>query len=382
MSVRKPVLMAVLGLMLASLACSSVLPKRSTATATPAATTASGTALAPTPFIPNVPISGAEEAQLIALYERANPSVVSILVSDGMGGGSQGSGFVYDTEGHIITNYHVVEGAQEIEVDFASGVKVVGKVVGTDGDSDLAVVKVDVPAEQLAPLPLGDSDAVRVGQRVIAIGNPFGEAGTMTLGIISGLGRSVSGVREAPGGGSFTTPDIIQTDAAINPSNSGGPLINFTGQVIGINKAIATETGVNSGVGYAISSNTVRQIVPYLIREGKFVYPYLGIRAISELSLTMQQELTLPQNTGAYVTDVVKDGPSEGQLRADTAGTNSETLKGDGDLIVAIDGRDVVVFSDLLSYLINFKRPGDLVTITVLRGGDKVDVTVTLGERP
>lgn len=333
---------------------------------------------APAPVLPPVTITSSEEEALIALYERANPAVVSLTVAGDDNGFGQGSGFLYDAEGHIITNQHVVEGATTIEVEFASGLKVRGTVVGVDIDSDLAVVKVNRLPEGVQPLPLADSDTVKVGQRAIAIGNPFGRAGTMTVGVISGLGRLLS-----PGlssGRQFSAPDIIQTDAPINPGNSGGPLLNLAGEVIGVNRAISTESGANSGVGYAIASNTVRQIVPYLIRDGRFVYPFLGISARSELPLSLIEELSLPQTTGAYVVEVTAGGPSErAGLRGDSG---SRTLAGDGDLIIAIDGQPVKDFEDLMSYLINRTRPGQEVTLTVIRQGQQRDIRVVLGERP
>jgi 2-alkenal reductase len=276
----------------------------------------------------------------------------------------------------------VVEDAQKIEVDFPSGFKTRGQVLGTDADSDLAVIKIDTLPEQLLPVPLGDSDKVQVGQRVAAIGNPFGLNGTMTIGIISGLGRTLESVRTTESG-TFSAPDILQTDAAINRGNSGGPLLNLQGEVIGVNKALESETGFNAGIGFAVASNTVRQIVPYLIKDGKFVYPYLGIRALDELSLLAQETLKLPQASGAYVTAVIPGGPSDlAGVKADSASETAADFNGDGDLIIAIDEREVRVFSDLLSYLVNHTRPGQVVTLTVLRGGEKVDVKVTLGERP
>ena len=372
------------GLVIAALACSLGTPA---ATAPPPPITqvvqVAATA-APAPQ-QNISISSSEEEALIALYERVNPSVVAILVGTDLGGG-QGSGFLYDAEGHIVTNQHVVEGASDIEVDFASGLKTRGRVVGVDPDSDLAVVKVDELPAGVQPLPLADSDALKVGQRAIAIGNPFGEAGTMTLGIISGLGRSLSSNRAAEGGGRFTAPDVIQTDAPINPGNSGGPLLNLSGEVIGLNRAIAidpeTDNRTNSGVGYSISSNTIKQIVPYLIREGRFVYPYLGISSAPEIGLAEQEEWGLPQASGTYVTTVVDGGPAaRGGVQADS-NCDRGNCRGDGDLIVGVDGRAVNSLADLMSYLINHKRPGDEVTLLVFRSGEQREVKVVLGERP
>ena len=401
-SQRSPSLVvAVLALAaLASLACSVTLPapvdrEPGVPTAAPSSTPppevvaeATSPEAVPTPLptltsVPAAPlITSTEEQQLIDLYERVNRSVVSILVEMGGFGGSQGTGFIFDDQGHIVTNQHVVEGASAIEVDFSFGLKLRGRVLGTDPDSDLAVIRVEGPLDQLVPLPLADSDGVRVGQRVVAIGNPFGLAGTMTVGIISGLGRSLDSNRPAEGGGNFTAPDILQTDAAINPGNSGGPLLNMNGEVIGVNKAIATESGVNSGVGFAIAANTVRQVVPYLIAEGRFIYPYLGVSTLPELTLGVQEQLGLPQVDGVYVTSVVPNGPSDrGGLRGDSAGTGN-AFRGDGDLIVAVDGQPVRVFSELMSYVINRTRPGQSIVLTVLREGGEAQVEIVLGERP
>jgi S1-C subfamily serine protease len=347
----------------------------------------------PTPLVyqaPNPVTVNLEDQQdtLAGLYTRVMPGIVSLQVV-GDQGGSLGSGFVYDDQGHILTNYHVVEGAKQVEVDFTSGYKVYGTVIGTDLDSDLAVVKVDVPASELHPLPLGDSNALQVGQTVVAIGNPFGLSGTMTTGIISALGRTLDSQRDAPNGGFFTAGDIIQTDAAINPGNSGGPLFDLSGQVIGINRAIRTTgfttTGepINSGIGFAISINIVKRVVPYLITEGKYDYPYLGISSYNELSLPQIEALGLQSYTGAYVTSVTPNGPADkaGLVAGDQA-TSVQDLNAGGDLIIAIDGQTVMRFDDLLRYLINNKGPGDTVVLTVLRGEEQLDLPVELGKRP
>ncbi len=378
-------------LVLASLACTIGLPGAPTV-APAASTPASAAAEVPTPLplatvavVPAAPGSATSSDQsLISLYQRASQSTVAIQVEDkDTQELSLGSGFVYDTEGHVVTNEHVINNAGNIEVDFASGLKAHATVLGSDQVADLAVLKVDAPSDQMIPLSLADSDQVQVGQRVIAIGNPFGLAGTMTTGIVSGLGRSLTSGATAPGGGSFSAPDIIQTDAAINPGNSGGPLLNEAGQVIGINKAIESTSGVNSGIGFAVAANTVKQIVPELIKNGKFSYPYLGLTGLEEISLFTQEQLKLPRSSGVYVISVTAGGPSEkAGIHPDTAATNATQLKGDGDLIIAIDGHPVNIFSDILSYIINHARPGQDVTLTLLRGGNQMDVKVTLGERP
>ena len=313
-----------------------------------------------------------EEGSLSELYQAVLPGVVTVFTDTGLG-----SGFVFDGEGHVVTNNHVVEGATAVEVDFASGFKAQGTVIGTDADADIAVIQVDAPADQIHPLAIGDSNNLLVGQSVVAIGNPFGLDGTMTLGIISGLGRTQLSQPTADGVGRFSTADIIQTDAAINPGNSGGPLFNLNGEVVGVNQSIRTTnvdetTGnaVNSGVGFSISINLVKRIVPFLIRDGKYEYPYLGISS-RELSLAEIESLGLNTYTGAFVADVVSGGP------ADQAGVQAGE-----DLITGIDGVVVTSFEDMLSYLVTNKSPGDTVVLTVLRNGQSMDITVTLGTRP
>ncbi|HET7144154.1 MAG TPA: trypsin-like peptidase domain-containing protein [Anaerolineales bacterium] len=342
------------------------------------------------PVIPVVPIdvnaadTAVEQEGLVALFENVSPGTVAILTDQG-----QGSGFVYDGQGHIVTNYHVIEGAKVIEIRFTSGFMAYGTLIGTDLDSDLAMIKVDAPASELHPLPLGDSDLLKVGQTVVAIGNPFGLNTTMTVGIISALGRTLEAIRETPDGRPFTAGDIIQTDAAINPGNSGGPLFNINGEVIGINRAIrtnsTTDTGqpVNSGIGFAISINIVKRVAPALIADGKYDYPYLGVASQDSLTLEMVEALGLSTFTGAYVTDVVSGGPAErAGIKGGSTPTNIPGLFGGGDLIVAIDGREIQTFDELLAYLITNKSPGDTVVLRILRDKEKVDVTVTLGKRP
>jgi len=326
----------------------------------------------------------AQEDTLVALYEHASRGTVAIITDLG-----QGSGFVYDDKGDIVTNFHVIENASNVEVRFNSGFMAYGTVIGTDLDSDLAIVKVDVPAEELFPLPVGDSSQLKVGQTVVAIGNPFGLQSTMTVGIISALGRTLDSAHASPDGNAFTAGDIIQTDAAINPGNSGGPLFDIKGEVIGINRAIRTtnftDTGqpLNSGIGFAVSINMVKRVAPFLIEDGKYDYPYLGISSSNSLTLDVINALGLKQYTGAYVTGVVPGGPADkAGLKAGTQATNVPGLLGGGDLIVAIDGREVRTFDELLAYLITNKGPGDTIVVTVLRISDKVDLTITLGKRP
>ena len=324
-----------------------------------------------------------EDGSLSSLYELVLPGVVSIGTDLG-----QGSGFVFDSEGHVVTNHHVVEGSSTVEVAFSSGFKAHGTVIGSDADADIAVIQVDAPAEQIHPLAIGDSNSLHVGQSVVAIGNPFGLNGTMTLGIISGLGRTQP-AHESPGGGFFSTADVIQTDAAINPGNSGGPLFNLNGEVVGVNQSIRTTnvdatTGnaVNSGVGFSISINLVKRVVPGLIRDGKYEYPYLGLSS-GELDLADIEALGLNTYTGAYVTSVVPDGPADqAGIRAGETPTSISGLNAGGDLITAMDGQPIASFDELLSFLVTNKSPGDTVVLTVQRDGQPVDITVTLGTRP
>jgi 2-alkenal reductase len=342
----------------------------------------------PAPVNPQAPGLIAQQDILVNLYQAASPGVVSIRVLT-EAGEALGSGFLYDSQGHIITNYHVVEGFSDFEIDFSSGLKVRGEVIGTDLDSDLAVIKVDVPADQLTPLPLGDSSQVMVGQSVVAIGNPFGLSGTMTVGIVSAKGRTLPSLHAAPGGSPFTAGDIIQTDTAINPGNSGGPLLNLNGEVIGVNRAIRTEsfnTGgepVNSGIGFAVSIDMVKRVAPELIANGEYAYPYLGISSFDEISLLLQEALDLPQATGAYVSEVTADSPAErAGLVGGTEPTDLPGVNAGGDLIIAIDGVEVRTFGEMLSYLINNKSPGDTVTMTVLRDGERMDLPLVLDRRP
>ena len=377
MKIKQSVL-ALVVLLLAVLACQSPIPAavqptvevQPVATISPSDTTVSNPA--------------AQQDSLVAIYDGVSAGTVAILTDIG-----SGSGFVYDSEGHIITNFHVIQDAKIIEVRFTSGYMVYGTVIGTDTDSDVAVIKVDAPAAELHPLPLGDSDSLKVGQTVIAIGNPFGLDTTMTVGIISALGRTLDSAHESPDGNLFTAGDIIQTDAAINPGNSGGPLFNINGEVIGINRAIRTtnftDTGepVNSGIGFAISINMVKRVVPSLIKDGNYDYPFLGISSMDSLSLEMVEALGLKSYTGAYVTSVVSGGPADkaGIIAGDKS-TSIPGLLAGGDLIVAIDGHPARTFDEMLAFLITHKSPGDTVILTVLRGEEKVDVTITLDKRP
>ncbi len=321
---------------------------------------------------------------LVRLYEAASPGVVSIRVLS-LDGGTLGSGFVYDKDGHIVTNYHVVRTESDVEVTFSTGIKTNARIIGVDPDSDLAVLKVDIPFQELVPLPLGDSDEVKVGQFAAAIGNPFGLEGAMTFGIVSGTGRILRSLSSAYGRNSTSVVETIQTDAAINPGNSGGPLLNMDGEVIGVNESIAT-SGTDRhyiGVGFAISINFVKRIASALIQEGEFIYPYLGISSVDELSIFTQETLGLSRSSGVYITDVMLDGPADqAGLQAGTQETDIHGVRAGGDLIYAVDGHPVKDFNELTNYLIKNKSPGDEVELTVLRMDQVIKIVVTLGRRP
>jgi 2-alkenal reductase len=336
---------------------------------------------------------------LADLYAVASPGVVTIWIYGSESGPhdpssplAQGSGFVIDGDGHIVTNDHVVAGASAIEVDFTDGRKAWAELVGTDLDSDLALLRVDLPGETLTPLPLGDSDEVRVGDLVVAIGNPFGLTGTLTLGVVSAIGRTLDSQRATPGGeGFYAAGDILQTDAALNPGNSGGPLLNMRGEVIGVNRAIRTEAftvsgdAANSGVGFAIPINIVRRVAPDLIADGTVDYPYLGVTSLNEENWNLRtvESLGLPSDaTGAYVTCVTPGGPAALAGVVGAGRCNGSALEAGGDLIIAIDGAPIQTFSDLLAHLLKETAIGQEIVLTVLRGGQAVDVPVTVGPRP
>jgi 2-alkenal reductase len=325
---------------------------------------------------------------LTSLYEQVNPGVVTIIAYSNMGEGS-GSGFVYDYDGHIITNYHVVEDAETIEVAFASGLKVYATLIGTDIDSDIAVIKVNVARDQLVPLKLGDSDALKVGQMVIAIGNPYRLTSTMTFGVVSAKGRILDSLRTTEDMVSYTAGDLIQTDATINPGNSGGPLLNLAGEVIGVNRAIYTSgttiegEAVNSGIGYAVSINIVKRVVPFLISEGKYDYPLMGISSSStEMTLSQWQLVSDTVTSGVYIMSVTPGGPADqAGLVGGSKPTEIQGFYSGGDIIIAVDGMPVKIYGDLISYIFKNKSPGDVITLTILRNDQQMEVDLTLGSR-
>ncbi len=305
----------------------------------------------------------AEEELLAGLYERVSPSVVYIEVSQG-GLPSQGSGFIWDEQGHIITNNHVVEGAVAILVQFFDGLIIEAEIVGRDPQSDIAVLRIDPAGIELRPVTVGDSDAVRVGQMAVAIGNPFEQAWTMTRGIVSALERTIqSGVSL------FSIPDVIQTDAAINPGNSGGPLLDSQGRVIGMNTQILSRTGSSSGIGFAVPVNIIKLVVPELIVNGRYTYAWLGIRG-GDLPPSEVERLNLPVRQGTLIVEVTPDGPAErAGLRVD-------------DVITAVDSEPMHGIADVIAYLVRYTRPGQSVELSVIRNGRQIVLSVVLGERP
>ncbi len=337
------------------------------------------------------------ERRLVDLYRRVNPAVVSLdvvvdqsaslppghppITPDGPSG--QGSGFLYDDQGHIVTNHHVIAGALQIQVRFANGATVIADLVGSDPDSDLAVIKVNSLPAGVRPLPLGNSEELQVGQTAVAIGSPFGERNTLTVGVISGLGRTLRGPARSVG--SFSIPNVIQTDAAINPGNSGGPLLNLRGEVIGVNTAIAVSLGGRDfeGVGYAVPAQTVARVVPALIKQGRYDHPWLGI-SMTTVDTLFANRFGLAINRGVLVGTVQEGSPAAAAgLRG---GSTTATYRGlpvriGGDIIIACNGSPIFS-SDQLVGMIDLLKVGDQVVLTVQRGSEQLEVTVTLAARP
>jgi 2-alkenal reductase len=331
----------------------------------------------PPPLADAIPVD-IEEQLVIDVYSRVSPAVVCITAQDRFGG-CIGSGFVYDSEGHIVTNNHVAEAAPDLLVTLADERAVPAEVIGKDAGSDLAVLDIDVPPEELTVAELGDSSSLRVGQRAIAIGNPFGLERTITTGIISSLGRTLNRPES-----SFQIAQVIQTDAAINPGNSGGPLLDSKGRVIGVNTAIRSETGVNSGVGFAIPVDVVRRVVPELIAEGRYRHTWVGVYGRT-ISPEMVEAMDLPVETGVLVADVEPGSPADDAgLRGGDRDLSVSGLlmRAGGDIVVAINDVEVRRFDDLINYLATRTSVGDVVRLTVVRGDDQITVEVRLAERP
>jgi 2-alkenal reductase len=301
---------------------------------------------------------------------------------------SSGSGFVLDLDGNIVTNSHVVRDAEEILVTFFDGYVAEAELVGMDDYSDLAVIHVDPGQATLVPVELGDSNELKVGQRIVAIGNPFGLDGSMTVGIVSAVGRSLPSAQllDPTTYDPYDNPSIIQIDAAVNPGNSGGPLLDSYGRVVGVNTAIRTETGTFEGIAFAVPVNTLKRVVPQLIESGQAEYSYLGITSTGGVSMAMvASELNLPVSNGVLITDVRAGSPAE---RAGLqSGTQTTVVRGvevptDSDIIVAINGTLVRDIDDLVAYLVENTSPGDTVVLTIVRGGNTLDLDVTLDRRP
>ena len=354
---------------------------------------------APTPTtVPDELIAAADaEYQLLAnIYARLVPSVVNIEVvletphDSIMTSTASGSGFVYDRDGHIVTNAHVIDGVRSITVTFSDGFVTSAELVGEDLYSDLAVVRVNVDPARLLPVTFANSDEVRVGQRAIAIGNPFGLASSMTTGIISAIGRQLPSADMVAGSGAgFQNPSILQVDAPINPGNSGGPLLNSRGELIGVNTAIRTESGVFEGVGFAVPSSTVARVVPDLLDDGQVSYSWIGITSQSNedgFSVpALAETLHLPVQAGVLISGVTPGSPA---AEAGLRGGSREVVVRDrpicvgGDIIVAVNDIAIRSMDDLVAYLVVNTRPGDSVTMRIVRGTDTFDLPVTLKARP
>tara|TARA_B100001079_G_scaffold271625_1_gene289918 strand:+ start:1146 stop:2291 length:1146 start_codon:yes stop_codon:yes gene_type:complete len=318
---------------------------------------------------------------LIEIFEKTEESVVQVNVrtADGISNpGNMGSGFVYSEDGYIITNNHVVDNAGVVTITFLDGESYTAKIIGTDPDLDLAVLKVEMGSTYLQPIPIGDSSQLKVGEQITAIGNPFGLSGSMTSGIISQMGRLL------PQDSGYSIPDVIQTDAAINPGNSGGPLLNMKGEVVGINTAIQSATGEFTGVGFAVPSNTVKKVVPVLIKDGIFHHPWMGISG-SDVDPELAKVRGLNSSKGFLIATVIEGSP------ADDAGllgiTDTKEIDGreyplDGDIIVKIDDKVVRKISDILIHLQREKSVGDEMIMTINRDGSIIEATLVLGERP
>ena len=309
-----------------------------------------------------------DEEAIVTLYNQMIPAVVEIKTVERRG---QGSGFIVDKEGHILTNNHVVDGASSVSVTLHSGETLDAQVVGTDRENDLALLKVDTgKISSISPLPWGNSDNVNPGQMAIALGSPFGLEGSITVGIISGVERVMAGAHER------SITNMLQTDTAINPGNSGGPLLDSKGEVIGINTAIQP---ASNGIGFAIPINNAKSLLPALLQGGEVSTPWLGISG-TEIDQTLASKLDLATDHGVYVVSVMPDSSAE-KAGLVPGGSDQGSPTSGGDIITAINGREVTAVSDLLQYL-NTKKVGEQVSLTVIRGDETIVVEVTLGEWP
>ncbi len=307
------------------------------------------------------------------IYDQLKPSVVLIETDLGLG-----SGFVYDEDGRIITNYHVIEGASTIQVTFLDGNVTSAEIVGTDLYSDIAIVQVDSQVTTLQPVVLGSSSDLTVGEPVAAMGNPFGLSDTLTAGIVSSIERSLEAA------GNYVIIDIIQIDAAINPGNSGGPLVNLKGQVVGVNTAIQSETGTFTGIGFAIPSDTVKREIDDLIETGTYKHPWLGVSAM-DVNIAIADTIGLEKPQGVLIVEVVEGSPAEqvGLRGADEdVIVDGQEIPLGGDVIIEVDGRPVRRLTDLVVYMERNSHPGDSADLVIIRDGQEISLTVNLGERP
>ena len=326
----------------------------------------------------SVGIERSYEYSLVDIFEKSEESVVQVNVLRGGSDGGMGSGFVYSEEGYIITNQHVVKDAKKVTVTFLDGEAYIGDVIGTDPDLDIAVVKVSPSNTYLQPITIGDSSKLKVGEKIVAIGNPFGLSGSMTSGIVSQIGRLL------PQESGYSIPDVIQTDAAINPGNSGGPLINMKGEVVGINTAIQSITGEFSGIGFAVPSNTVKKIVPVLIEDGEFKHPWMGISG-TDVDPELADFRELKSSKGFLVISVIEGSPAEqaGLIGVtETKEIDGRELAVDGDIVLSIDGKTVRKISDIWIHLQREKSIGDEMVLSVNRNGEILELTMVLEERP
>ena len=316
------------------------------------------------------------------IYDSALPSVVAIRVdrTQGLNSSGVGSGFVWSDDGHVVTNHHVVNDVDRIIVTFADGSEYRAELLGSDQASDIAVLKIEPGDRVLRPLALSDSEDLRVGQTAVALGTPFGQRFTMTTGIVSALGRTIRS-----GSSGYSNPEIVQTDAPLNPGNSGGPLLNRAGEVIGINAQISTPTGVSAGVGFAVPINTAKRVVPSLIRDGSYQYSYLGISAAT-LNSDLAEANSLPVSTrGALLVGIVKGSPADyaGLVAGERQEVDGMPSWVGGDVVTAIDGVPVTGMDGLVTYLVTETRPGDGIVLDLIReGGERSEVRVVLGSRP
>ena len=335
----------------------------------------------------NLKLLKAKEFQLNTIYSTSLPSIVHIKVRQTVPGffqnqerTGQGSGFIWDTEGNIVTNYHVVASASIVDVEFADGSQYSASVIGLDPNSDLAIIKVNPKGKILTPLNLGDSTNVKVGNHTIVIGSPFGQEFSMSSGIVSAIKRTVPSQNAM-----FSIPNVIQTDAAINPGNSGGPLMDIDGNVIGINSLIISRSGGNQGIGFAIPINSVKKIIPTLIKGERFEYPYIGITGM-DLNTNLKKALEIDSEIkGVMIVDVVKGSPADlGGLLGytGTVSDNDNSYPSGGDILTAINTIPIKSMSDLLTLLFSDYSPGDSVTFTILRDSSSFDLDITLISRP